>query len=240
MEDDWEQADSPKTVVVPKPNPNKWEGEDVEEDVKDSWEDDDEEKKDEEKLDGNASPLKTKNKKTLQQKIIEKERKKEEELERKKREKEEADMTPEEKLAEKLHIQKIQEENDLKLALETFGVNDSAGIDGRSPQTAEEFAEYAEAIGKKVLQFKFEEEFPTFIEDLVRNICASLTSTNIRKIKTTIDNLYLEKQKLEKGDKPKKGKGAKLKAKLRMEGDNARLDDYSAQYDDYDEMDDFM
>ncbi|CAM6031661.1 unnamed protein product, partial [Sphagnum compactum] len=66
------------------------------------------------------------------------------------------------------------------------------------------------------------------------------SSTNIRKIKTTVDNLYLEKQKLEKGDKPKKAKGGKLKARLRVEGDNARLNEYTAQYDDYDEMDDFM
>lgn len=65
-----------------------------------------------------------------------------------------------------------------------------------------------------------------------------MTSTSIRKIKTTVDNLYLEKQKLEKGDKPKK-KGGKVKAKLRVEGDNTRLDDLSTQYD-YDEMDDFM
>lgn len=48
-----------------------------------------------------------------------------------------------------------------------------------------------------------------------------MTSNNIRKVKTTVDNLYLEKQKLEKGDKPKKGKGgAKGKARLRVEGDN--------------------
>lgn len=35
--------------------------------------------------------------------------------------------------------------------------------------------------------------------------------------------MYLEKQKMEKGDKPKKGKGAKGKAKLRMEGDVSLL-----------------
>lgn len=47
-----------------------------------------------------------------------------------------------------------------------------------------------------------------------------VTSNNIRKIKTTIDNLFLEKQKVEKGDKPKKAKGGKLKARLRIEGEN--------------------
>lgn len=38
------------------------------------------------------------------------------------REEELAQMTPEEKLAEKLRIQKLQEESDLKTALETFGI----------------------------------------------------------------------------------------------------------------------
>jgi translation initiation factor 3 subunit J len=43
---------------------------------------------------------------------------------------------------------------------------------------------------------------------------------NIRKIKSSLDNLYLEKQKLEKGDKPKKKPAAgKIKAKLRVEDD---------------------
>lgn len=46
-----------------------------------------------------------------------------------------------------------------------------------------------------------------------------MNSFDMKKIKNTIDNLYLEKQKIEKGDKAKKNKG-KGKAKLRMEGDN--------------------
>lgn len=46
-----------------------------------------------------------------------------------------------------------------------------------------------------------------------------MASTNIRKVKTTVDNLYLEKQKIEKGDKPKKKAATKVKAKLRIEGD---------------------
>jgi translation initiation factor 3 subunit J len=39
-------------------------------------------------------------------------------------------------------------------------------------------------------------------------------------VKTTIDNLYLEKQKMEKGDKQKKKPGAgKVRTKLRVEVD---------------------
>lgn len=96
-----------------------------------------------------------------------------EEAERKRREREEENMTPEEKAAEKLRLQRLQEENDLKLALETLGVADTgAAIDAKSPKSAEEFSALADAISKKVLQYKSTEEFANFSEELVRNICA--------------------------------------------------------------------
>lgn len=47
----------------------------------------------------------------------------------------------------------------------------------------------------------------------------TVNSADIKKIRNTLDNLYLEKQKMEKGDKAKKNKG-KGKAKLKMEGEN--------------------
>lgn len=50
-----------------------------------------------------------------------------------------------------------------------------------------------------------------------------MPSANIRKVKGILDNLYLEKQKLEKGDKPKKKAGGKVKARLRMDGENVRI-----------------
>lgn len=49
-----------------------------------------------------------------------------------------------------------------------------------------------------------------------------MNSNDLKKIKTTVDNLYLEKQKIEKGQKAKKNKG-KGKAILRMEGDNVSI-----------------
>lgn len=50
-----------------------------------------------------------------------------------------------------------------------------------------------------------------------------VSSINIRKIRSTLDNLYLEKQKIEKGDKPKKKAAVKGKGKLRMEADVSLL-----------------
>lgn len=47
----------------------------------------------------------------------------------------------------------------------------------------------------------------------------SVSSINVQKIKKTVDNLYTEKQKLEK-EKNKKGGKGKTKASLRKEGEN--------------------
>lgn len=58
----------------------------------------------------------------------------------------------------------------------------------------------------------------------------------MKKVKTMVDNLLIEKQKLEKGEKPKKAKG-KGKAKLKIEGENTMLSEYSDYvYDDYDDF----
>lgn len=241
MEEDWEHHGEQEDVPIPvkKPDANKWDGEDEEDEVKDSWEDEDEveEKKDEEKVE---TP-KAKPKKTLQQKIVEKEKQKLEEAERRRLEKEAENMTPEQKLAEKLRLQKLQEESDLKNAMDTFGVTSLAGgIDGMHPTTKEEFGELAEAITKKLSNYKADPEYANFLEDLVTKLFAGLPSANIRKVKGTLDNLYLEKQKLEKGDKPKKSKGGKVKARLRLDGENTNFDEYPTKYDDFDEYDDFM
>lgn len=98
---------------------------------------------------------------------------KQEELEAKEREREE-NMTPEEKLAEKLRLQKIQEEADLIAAMDTFGVSEKAsGFDALNPSNKAELAELSEAISKKVNQFKHLEDFPGFLEELVRSVCAN-------------------------------------------------------------------
>lgn len=98
---------------------------------------------------------------------------KQEELEAKQREREE-NMTTEEKLAEKLRLQKIQEEADLIAAMDTFGVSDKAtGLDAMNPTNKAELAELSEAINRKVSQFKHLEDFPGFLEELVRSVCVT-------------------------------------------------------------------
>lgn len=65
----------------------------------------------------------------------------------------------------------------------------------------------------------------------------TVSSIYLKKVKTMIDNLVIEKQKIEKGDKAKKNKG-KGKAKLKIEGDNTLLSEYGDYV--YDEYTDFM
>lgn len=242
MADDWEQIadeDLKPNPVKPVVNVNKWDGED-EDEIKDSWEDD-EEKKDEEKVE-EIKMVKSKPKKSLAEKIAERERTKQETSRRNNEyadDDEDEDMTPAERLAEKLRLQKLQEESDLLTALDTLGLTaektatTSSGIDGMSPTNKAEFSELSEAISKKVSTFKSSEEFPGFLEELVQSVCANLNTTELRKIKTALDTLYNEKQKLEKAST--KGKGKNKRATLKMDGNkNANMEEYGDY--DYDEF----
>ncbi|CAB3251068.1 unnamed protein product [Arctia plantaginis] len=219
---------------------NKWEGEDEEETVKESWEDEEEEKKDEEKTE--LPPPPPKPKKRIHDKIAEKERLEREKAERAASEKAPEEMTPEQKLAYKLQQQKLQEESDLRLAMETFGVTEvSTGkIDNFNPTTKAEFNEFTEMLTKKINLYKSKEEFPAFVDDLVRNIVVQMHSADIKRIKLTVDNLYIEKQKSEKNDKSKKPTKGKGKAKLKVEGDNAHLNQYDTYGNFDDDYNDFM
>lgn len=83
-------------------------------------------------------------------------------------------MTAEEKLAEKLHIQKIQEESDLRAAMDTFGVSsDKSGIDAINPASRADLTELADAVSKKVNQYAKIDDFAGFLEELVRGVCAN-------------------------------------------------------------------
>lgn len=86
-------------------------------------------------------------------------------------------MSDEEKLAEKLRLQKIQEEADFRVALDTFGVTDGdlvagAGVlDGAQPADKAELFAFKDELLKKVLQFKQVDGFAGFVEELVQGLC---------------------------------------------------------------------
>ncbi|CAH0713107.1 unnamed protein product, partial [Brenthis ino] len=237
MEVSWDADNFEPKLPTTLTSSNRWEGEDEEEAVKDSWEDEEEEKKDEEKKE--VAPPQPKPKKKIQDKIAEKER-----LEREKAEciEKEEEMTPEEKLAEKLRRQKLQEESDLRLALETFGISEggSGKLDSFNPTNKAEFIEFADLLCKKINIYKGKEDFPGFVDDLVKNIVVQMASADIKRIKMTVDNLYIEKQKAEKNEKSKKPNKGKGKAKLKVEGDNAHLNQYDSYGNFDDDYDDFM
>ncbi|XP_053614734.1 eukaryotic translation initiation factor 3 subunit J [Plodia interpunctella] len=238
MDVSWDSDNFEPKLPTTLTSSNKWEGEDEEDNVKESWEDEEEEKKDEEKKD--LAPAAPKPKKKIHDKIAERERQEREKLERLNSEKVE-ELTPEQKLAEKLRAQKLQEESDLRLAMETFGITEGGGkLDNFSPTTKAEFTEFAELLSKKINLFKSREEFPAFVEDLFRNILVQMPSADIKRIKLCVDNLYIEKQKAEKNDKAKKPTKGKGKAKLKVEGDNAHLNQYDTYGNFDDDYDDFM
>lgn len=148
------------------------------------------------------------------------------------------EMTPEEKLAEKLRRQKLVEASDLENTKELLGVTDISSIDLMHPSSKSDFEKFESALSRKISFYSKSDHFPFLVEELTRNLCVHLQSTDIRKIKMSLDNMYIEKTKLEKGDKPKKSKG-KGKAKLKMDGATEVFDEYSA-YSIDDNYDDFI
>lgn len=85
------------------------------------------------------------------------------------------DMTPEERTAEKLRLQQLQEAADLKLAMETLGITADGtsvegSIDGMVPTNKAEFVQLAQLISNRVGLFREKDEFPNFVEELVKNI----------------------------------------------------------------------
>jgi len=235
---DWDaddfDPDADGKLSVPKVT-DKWDGEDEDDDIKDAWDAESEEEKDDSQKE--ETVVKVKKKKTLAQKIAEKEeaaaKALEERLAREAAEREA--NTPQGKLEEKLRLQKLQEENDLKLAADMLGLGGSGGgvIDSMNPTTKEEFENLTKAITDKVNTFDSSELYQDFVEDLVKNLCMGLTCQTLKKCKTHVEAFHSAKLKEEKAAKDKSKKGKTEKKSLKM-------DSATGYYDGYDDMDDFM
>jgi translation initiation factor 3 subunit J len=173
-------------------------------------------------------------KKKLSEKIKEKERqdklKKQEEEKQKKQE----ELTAEEQLAEKLRVKKLQEDADLELAKEAFGVTDfvptpggtksptpcygissttnsvtGTGIDAMCPSSKDEFTEFEKVLREKITQFEKSAHYSNFLDSLFRELCISLEVEDLKKISNSLAALLSEKQKIEKQNKAGKKKGKK-------------------------------
>ena len=117
-DDDFEPAEA--TPKAPAVVSDKWDGEDEEDDVKDTW---DKSSGDEDGDADKPKAIQRKKKKKLADIIAEKEAAKEAELERKAGEAAAKKQmnTPEGKLAEKLRLQKMEENSNLMLAKDMMG-----------------------------------------------------------------------------------------------------------------------
>nr|XP_046245041.1 eukaryotic translation initiation factor 3 subunit J-B [Scatophagus argus] len=224
---------------------DRWEGEDEDEDVKDNWDDDDEDEEKKAEMTKAVSEPKVSEKKKLIEKIKEKEnrlKKKQQELKQQLQEKEEQ-LTPEEQLAEKLRVKKLQEDSDLELAKEAFGVSSTAnsvtGIDAMCPSSKEDFTEFEKLLKEKISQFEKSVHYSSFLDSLFRELCISLEVDDLKKVSNSLSVLLSEKQKQEKQNKGKKKKkgvvpGGGLKAQMRDDLDYAEFDGgYAQDYEDF-------
>merc|ERR1711860_60073 len=127
----------------------------------------DEEKKPEETEGSEVRAVQRKKKKPLAERIAEKEAAR---LAAEQQEKEDNKvLTKEEKYAEAERQKKMQEEADLKLAKEAFGV-DSSGIDAMFPVTEEEFVKFKDALKSKISSFNASKHYAGFLEKLVQDL----------------------------------------------------------------------
>uniref|UniRef100_G3PSD1 Eukaryotic translation initiation factor 3 subunit J n=1 Tax=Gasterosteus aculeatus aculeatus TaxID=481459 RepID=G3PSD1_GASAC len=230
---DWDaETFEPEEPIKKAASMDKWEGEDDEDDVKDNWDDDEEEKE-----------KKVSEKKKLSEKIKEKENQLKIQQELKKKELEDEELDPEEQLAEKLRVKKLQEAADLELAKDAFGVSSTsiavAGIDAMCPSSKEDFTEFENLLKEKISQFEKSVHYSSFLDSLFRELCISLEVEDLKKVSNSLAALLSEKQKQEKQNKGKKKKkgvvpGGGLKAQLRDDLDYAEFDGgYAQDYEDF-------
>ncbi|XP_027028898.1 eukaryotic translation initiation factor 3 subunit J-A isoform X1 [Tachysurus fulvidraco] len=245
--DSWDtDSFEPEEPIKKAPGHDKWEGEDEDEDVKDNWDDEEEE---EDKLTETKTVAVTKppEKKKLSDKIKEKEslqKKKQEEFQKQQLE-ESQDSTeypPEEELAEKLRLKKLQEDSDLELAKEVFGIvsNNVTGIDAMSPSSKDDFTEFERLLKEKISLYEKSIHYSSFLESLFRDLCLSLEVEDLKKINNSLTVLLSEKQRQEKQNKGKKKKkgglpGGGLKAKMKDDfGDYGEFDGgYAQDFEDF-------
>ncbi|XP_075063618.1 eukaryotic translation initiation factor 3 subunit J [Mixophyes fleayi] len=220
---------------------DRWEGEDEEDEVKDNWDDEEEA---ENKQDSQKTEQKVPDKKKLVDKIKQKEmlqKKKQEELKKRLEEPEEpVEVSSEEQLAEKLRLKQLQEESDLELAKEAFGVVSVTGIDAMNPSSREDFAEFGKLLKEKITQHEKSVHYAGFLEALLRDVCISLEVEDLKKISNSLTVLCSEKQKQEKQNKSKKKKkggvpGGGFKANMKDDlADYGGVDEgYGREFEDF-------
>merc|ERR1712150_312839 len=122
------------------------------------------------------------------------------------------DTLTEEKIAEKLRMQKMEENSKIALVRELVGIKENK-IDSLVPVTKEDFEQFGKAISEKIQMFSTSEHYSDLIENITKEICVDLKTPSLKKLKIFMDNLANAKQKQEKNTKSKtkiKGIGVKM------------------------------
>merc|ERR1712013_398331 len=197
-DEDYEPEEPKTAAAVGGGLADRWSGEDEDEDgLMDNWDDDPVEKET-----SGVPKSQPKKKKTLAEKIAEKEEAKKAELLARMAEQEESrEMTEAEKQAAQL-------ESDLEIARENLGFGDEVlpgvkTIDNFEPKSKDDFIELSAMIVEKLSKLEYKSDYGFFLETLVRDSCAGREPEDIKKISNTLTLLANEKQKLNKADKNK-------------------------------------
>lgn len=182
---------------IPNPNrrDNRWEGED-EADVKDNWDDDNEdENEEEEKV--QKPVVNVEKKKKLSARLAKLEEKQRAELEAKKLKAEaETVKTPSEILSDKLEKQRLQEEADLNLAKEAFGISEA--VSDLNLANKENLDQFSKSLISKFQSLEKSPLYVTFLEKFFRDLCVNLDVADIKRLANNLNALYNEKFKAQK------------------------------------------
>ncbi|KAL8566284.1 hypothetical protein ACOMHN_056855 [Nucella lapillus] len=199
---------------------DKWQGEDEEDTIKDNWEDEDEEDTTKTQAagaqqSGTQAAYQRPKKKSLTERIAEKEalKSKEKEEQKNKAKEEKRELSTEEKLVEKIRIQKIQEQDSLNLAKGLFGVQEH-GLDSMLPITADEFDQFRDALKSRISLLEGSPHYQALVCKLISDLAVGLGIEEVKKLGISLNSLYYEKERRRKETEKKKKKKSKVNIKV--------------------------
>ncbi|KAJ8358473.1 hypothetical protein AAFF_G00436990 [Aldrovandia affinis] len=85
---------------------------------------------------------------------------------------------------------KLQEDADLELAMDAFGVTNNvpvlrtSEIDALSPSSKDDFTELHKLLKDKLSQYESSVHYSSFLESLFHDLCISLEVDDLKKIRT--------------------------------------------------------
>jgi len=229
--DDYEPPAASAKVVVAN---DKWDGEDEEDDVKDAWDADSEEEKSKAEAEKAAAPkAATSKKKKLRDKIALKEAALNDNDE------DDSLKSPEDKLAEKLRLQKMEEKAQFELTRDMLGLQ-TGSIDSIVPETKEDFEAFAKAISEKIRVFSSSDHYNELLETVTKDLALDMPVPSLKRVKIHVEGLHSTRLKEEKAVKSKKNKATTGKASLKNDLDKDLFGGGSGGAGFGDDMDDFM